>query len=34
MKSARIIRFVALSVRTDLAIPARFMARPQLLTRV
>jgi hypothetical protein len=33
-EAARIILFVALPVRTDLAIPARFLARPQLLTRV
>jgi hypothetical protein len=31
---ARLILLVALPVLTDLAIPARFLARPQLLTRV
>jgi hypothetical protein len=34
MKPARIILFVAFPVMTDLAIPARFLARPQLLIRV
>jgi hypothetical protein len=34
MKPACIILFVAFPVMTDLAIPARFLARPQLLIRV
>jgi hypothetical protein len=34
MMPARLILLVALPVLTDLAIPARFLARPQLLTRV
>jgi hypothetical protein len=34
MMPARLILFVARPVLTDLVIPARFLARPQLLTRV
>ena len=34
MMPARFILLVALPVLTDIAIPARFLARPQLLTRV
>jgi hypothetical protein len=34
MMPAPIILLVARPVLTDLAIPARFLARPQLLTRV
>lgn len=34
MMPARLILLVARPVLTDRAIPARFLARPQLLTRV
>jgi hypothetical protein len=34
MLPSHIILLVALPVLTDIAIPTRFLARPQLLTRV